>query len=233
MNGVKLLDWAKRHWERHLDHGDDIVGTRYDDEAAVLGALGLKLNATAPDTHMISQERIHERAKFRSFNATAEAFYTNDDDSYRMTVVVSTSLQRDRGSLTKYEPRDVITAEFIKSPFCDLPEAWSFTKLSYRQDDGPTQSFYPNEIGEHSTNTVLNSLRELMEEGRAMAQERSEDRKAGSTLLLGGAIGRIRDALLYRHQAKCAKDATEAAKLARRDGGLRHDANANRHRPAA
>jgi hypothetical protein len=58
-------------------------------------------------------------------------------------------------------------------------------------------------------------------------------RIAGSTLLLGGAIGRIRDALLYCHQAKCAKDATDAAKLARYNGGPRHDANANRYRPAA
>ena len=225
--GGNILDWAREQWTRHLDHGDDIVNTRYDDEAAVLGALGLTVNATEPGSRSISHERIHERAKFRKFNVTADAFYTNEDDPYRMTVVISTSLQRDRGPFTKHEPTDVITAEFIKSPFCDLPEAWSFTKLSYRQDDGQTQSFYPNEIGEHTTNTVLNSIRELMEEGRVMAQERGEDRKAGSTILLGGAIGRIRDALQYRHEAKCLADAKRTATAGGPQG------SDNRHRPAA
>ncbi|MEO0393536.1 MAG: hypothetical protein AAF213_09835, partial [Pseudomonadota bacterium] len=194
----------KTRVQRYRDRGDDIVATRYDNAEAVLDAFALKPFSEGPldgtDRLLISHERIKEKAKFRAFTATADAGYPSGDPN-RLVVMVAADLQRDRGAFTKREPMDVLIAEFTRTPDRDGQEAWQFAQLGYRQDSKPIQYFTAEELGHHTTNQLLNSARELMVEGRLMQQERSEERKAGSTLLLGGALGLIKDTMAFRYTA--------------------------------
>ena len=211
MNGADIIDWAKRQWQRHQDYGDDVVGMAYDSPAAVLKAFALKADETRLERRLICHERIAEKAGFRRFHATADAGYAEEGNNNRLSVMITTSLDRERGRFTKPDPVDVVIADFVKTTGRDGKAAWRFDRLGYRQGTEPLQFFTADQVGQHRTNQVLNSMRELMVEGRAMQRERVESRKAGTTILLGGAIGRIRDALAYRYEAACLESGSPPA----------------------